>query len=167
MARRTRISLGLGLAALVLVLDQISKALVLGAPVLQDGGSVTLVPGILNAVFTWNLGITFGMFRYSFAWLVLIPIALAVIAALLVWLLRAEHVRIACAVGAILGGALGNVADRVRYGKVVDFLHLHLGAFDPFPYIFNVGDSAIVLGVATLLLDMALSGSKQANVAQK
>jgi len=166
-ARRTRISLGLGLAALVLVLDQISKALVLGAPVLQDGGSVTLVPGILNAVFTWNLGITFGMFRYSFAWLVLIPIALAVIAALLVWLLRAEHVRIACAVGAILGGALGNVADRVRYGKVVDFLHLHLGAFDPFPYIFNVGDSAIVLGVATLLLDMALSGSKQANVAQK
>jgi len=143
-ARRTRISLGLGLAALVLVLDQISKALVLGAP-----------------------GITFGMFRYSFAWLVLIPIALAVIAALLVWLLRAEHVRIACAVGAILGGALGNVADRVRYGKVVDFLHLHLGAFDPFPYIFNVGDSAIVLGVATLLLDMALSGSKQANVAQK
>jgi len=149
----------------VLVLDQVSKALVLGAPVLQDGGSITLVPGILNAVFTWNLGITFGLFRYSFAWLVLIPVALGVIVALLVWLIKAEHVRIACAVGAILGGALGNVIDRVRYGKVVDFLHLHLGAFDPFPYIFNVGDSAIVLGVATLLLDMALSGSRQADTA--
>ena len=156
-------TLGLGLAVLVLVLDQVSKALVLHSPALQDGGSVTLVPGILNAVFTWNLGITFGMFRYSFAWIVLIPVALAVIVALIVWLAKAEHVRVSCAVGAILGGAAGNVIDRIRYGKVVDFLHLHLGAFDPFPYIFNVGDSAIVLGVATLLLDMALSSGKRAD----
>jgi len=148
---------------LVLVLDQVSKALVLHSPALQDGGSVTVVPGILNAVFTWNLGITFGMFRYSFAWIVLIPVALAVIVALIVWLAKAEHVRVSCAVGAILGGAAGNVIDRIRYGKVVDFLHLHLGAFDPFPYIFNVGDSAIVLGVAILLLDMALSSGKRAD----
>ncbi len=167
MSHRTRVGLGLGLAVFVLVLDQVSKALVLGAPVLQDGGSITIVPGILNVVFTWNLGITFGMFRYSFAWIVVIPVALAVIAALLVWLIKAENVRVSCAVGAILGGAIGNVTDRVQYGKVVDFLHLHLGAFDPFPYIFNVGDSAIVLGVATLLLDMALSGSRQANAAGK
>jgi signal peptidase II len=157
------VTLGLGLAVLVLVLDQVSKALVLHSPALQDGGSVTLVPGILNAVFTWNLGITFGMFRYSFAWIVLIPVALAVIVALIVWLAKAEHVRVSCAVGAILGGAAGNVIDRIRYGKVVDFLHLHLGAFDPFPYIFNVGDSAIVLGVAILLLDMALSSGKRAD----
>ncbi|HUN42925.1 MAG TPA: signal peptidase II [Acetobacteraceae bacterium] len=163
MARRTRVTLGLGLAVLVLVLDQVSKALVLHSPALQDGGSVTVVPGILNAVFTWNLGITFGMFRYSFAWIVLIPVALAVIVALIVWLAKAEHVRVSCAVGAILGGAAGNVIDRIRYGKVVDFLHLHLGAFDPFPYIFNVGDSAIVLGVAILLLDMALSSGKRAD----
>jgi signal peptidase II len=161
--RRIRVTLGLGLAALVLVLDQLSKVLVLHAPVLQDGGSIIIVPGILNAVFTWNLGITFGMFRYSFAWVVLIPVALGVIVALVVWLVKADHVRVSCAVGAILGGAVGNVIDRARYGKVVDFLHLHLGAFDPFPYIFNVGDSAIVLGVATLLLDMALSGSKRAD----
>ena len=165
MARRTRVALGLGLAALVLVLDQASKEFVLHAPVLQDGGSITLVPGVLNAVFTWNLGITFGMFRYSFAWIVLIPIALAVIVALVVWLAKADHVRVSCAVGAILGGAVGNVIDRIRYGKVVDFLHLHLGAFDPFPYIFNVGDSAIVLGVAMLLLDMALSGGKRSDTA--
>ena len=165
MARRTRIALGFGLAVLVLVLDQVSKALVLHAPVLQQGGSITLVPGILNAVFTWNVGITFGMFRYSFAWIVLIPVALAVIVALVVWLVKAEHARVSCAVGAILGGAVGNVIDRMQYGKVVDFLHLHLGAFDPFPYIFNVGDSAIVLGVAALLLDMALSGSTERNAA--
>ena len=165
MTHRSRVAFGLGLAAVVVLLDQISKALVLGAPVLRDGGSITLVPFILNAVFTWNLGITFGMFRYSFAWIVLIPVALAVIVALVVWLVKAEHARVSGAVGAILGGALGNVADRVQYGKVVDFLHLHLGAFDPFPYIFNVGDSAIVLGVAALLLDMMLSGSKQASQA--
>ncbi|HTW70141.1 MAG TPA: signal peptidase II [Acetobacteraceae bacterium] len=165
MARRTRIALGFGLAVLVLVLDQVSKALVLHAPVLRQGGSITLVPGILNAVFTWNVGITFGMFRYSFAWIVLIPVALAVIVALVVWLVKAEHARVSCAVGAILGGAVGNVIDRMQYGKVVDFLHLHLGAFDPFPYIFNVGDSAIVLGVAALLLDMALSGSTERNAA--
>ena len=84
---------------------------------------------------------------------------------MLAWLIRAEHARVSCSVGAILGGAIGNVADRVQYGKVVDFLHLHLGAFDPFPYIFNVGDSAIVLGVATLLLDMALTGGRQMDAA--
>lgn len=167
MTHRNRIVCGLALAAVVLVLDQVSKWLVLGSPVLQRGGVVDVIPGILNMIFTWNLGITFGMFHYQHAWLFLIPIALAVIGALLVWLIRAEHALVSCAVGAILGGALGNVADRLQYGKVVDFLHLHLGAFDPFPYIFNVGDSAIVLGVATLLLDMALTGSKPADAVQK
>ena len=55
--------------------------------------------------------------------------------------------------GAVAGGALGNVADRFRYGMVVDFIHVHAGRADWFPYVFNVGDSAIVLGVAALLID--------------
>ena len=94
MGHYTRVGLGLGLAVLVLLLDQVSKALVLGAPVLLAGGTITIVPGILNVMFTWNLGITFGMFRYQFAWIVLVPIALAVIVALLVWLIKAEHARV-------------------------------------------------------------------------
>jgi signal peptidase II len=75
---------------------------------------------------------------------------------LLVWLRRAESDLVAGAIGAIAGGALGNVADRLQYGVVVDFIHVHWGAHEPFPYVFNGGDSAICVGVGLLLLDSVL-----------
>ena len=62
-------------------------------------------------------------------------------------------------VGPALGGALGNVADRYRLGMVVDFIHVHWAAFDPFPFVFNIGDSAIVVGVGALLLESVLPAS--------
>ena len=79
--------------------------------------------------------------------------AVAVVVGLLAWLRRAEALLTACAIGAIAGGALGNVAARARFGMVVDFIHVHWAGWDPFPFVFNVGDSAIVVGVAALLLE--------------
>jgi len=163
LTHRQRISFGLVLAGLVLALDQASKAAVLDSAQLQNGAAIPVIPGVFDLVSTWNPGITFGLLRYGSAWVFLIPVALGVIGALLVWLIRSEYTTVSCAVGCILGGAVGNVVDRVRYGRVVDFLHLHLGTSEPFPYIFNVGDTAIVLGVFTLLADMAVSRGKPAH----
>ncbi len=83
--------------------------------------------------------------------MVLAVVALAVIAALAAWLYRAESRLVAVALGAIAGGAIGNVIDRIRFGWVVDFIHAH--AFGWSWYVFNVADAAIVCGVATLVLD--------------
>lgn len=150
---RRRICLGLSVAFLVLVFDQVSKASLLHAHELYRGGVITIFPGLLNLVVTRNVGIIFGPFGFKSAYIVLIPIALGVLAALIVWLFRAGHVTVSLAIGAILGGALGNVIDRMCYGQAVDFLHLHWRARDLFPYVFNVADAAIVIGVAMMTFD--------------
>ena len=76
---------------------------------------------------------------------------MAIVAALAVWLRRAETGLVAVSLGAIAGGAIGNVLDRLRYGAVVDFIHFHVGGWSW--YVFNVADAAIVCGVAALVLD--------------
>jgi lipoprotein signal peptidase len=83
--------------------------------------------------------------------MLLVAVALSVVAALVLWLRRAESTLVAAAIGAIAGGAVGNVIDRVRFGAVVDFIHAHAGGWSW--YVFNVADAAIVCGVATLVLD--------------
>jgi lipoprotein signal peptidase len=155
---RGRLTLGLGLAASVLAADLGSKYFVLHALNLESRGDIPVLPPVLDLAMVWNHGVTFGLFQAGngYGQVVLAVIALAVVAGLLLWLRRAENLIVAGAIGAIAGGALGNVADRFRYGMVVDFIHVHWGAHDPFPYVFNVGDSAIVLGVATLLLESLL-----------
>ena len=85
-------------------------------------------------------------------------VALAVVVALGVWLRRAESALVATALGAIAGGAIGNVIDRVRFGAVVDFLHAH--AFGWSWYVFNVADAALVCGVGALVLDGFLPRSR-------
>jgi lipoprotein signal peptidase len=151
----TRIRLGLALAAAVLILDQASKLYVLKILDLPGRGDIPLLPPLLDLAMVFNHGVTFGLFQAGsgLGQLLLAAIAIAVVIFLMLWLRRAENALVAGAIGAIAGGALGNVADRFRYGRVVDFIHLHWGAFDPFPFVFNLGDSAIVLGVAALLAD--------------
>jgi lipoprotein signal peptidase len=80
-----------------------------------------------------------------------VAVALAVVAGLLVWMKRAESRLAAVAIGAVAGGAIGNVVDRVRFGAVVDFIDAH--AFGWHWYVFNVADAAIVCGVIALVLD--------------
>lgn len=145
-----RIGIGAFVALAVLAADQASKAWVLG--VLPGRGPITLLP-VLDLTLVWNKGITFGLFNGEGAVsaVLLVAVALAVVVALIVWLRRAESVRVAAALGAIAGGAVGNVLDRLRFGAVVDFIHAHIG--DLSWYVFNVADAAIVCGVAALVLD--------------
>lgn len=147
-----RVRWGLLAALLVLVADQASKWWVLEVLRLPERGQVPVLP-VLNLTMVWNQGVTFGLFHQSGAWgpWLLAGVALAVVAALAVWLKRAESALVAASLGAIGGGAVGNVIDRLRFGAVVDFLHAH--AFGWSWYVFNVADAAIVCGVGVLVLD--------------
>jgi lipoprotein signal peptidase len=152
MTRPARIALGLGMGVLVLGLDQASKYWILDILRLPELGSVALLP-FFSLTMVWNRGITFGLFGAESAagGAVLALIALAVVAALAVWLWRADRALVAASLGAVAGGAVGNVIDRARFGAVVDFLHAH--AFGWSWYVFNLADAAIVCGVAALVLD--------------
>ncbi len=132
----------------ILVLDQITKALVLkliSAP-------VAVLP-FFNLVLVWNRGISFGMFSGAsdYGPLILTVISIIIIGFLVVWLSRLEDKHLAIAVCAVIAGAIGNVIDRVRFGAVVDFLDFH--AFGWHYPAFNIADSAIVLGIALILFD--------------
>ena len=146
------IRLGVLAGALVLLADQASKWWMLDGLHLSEVGSIEVLP-FLNFTMVWNQGVTFGLFHQATAagpW-ILAGVAMAVVVALGLWLRRAETRLVAAALGAIAGGAIGNVIDRVRFGAVVDFLHAH--AFGWSWYVFNVADAAIVCGVAALILD--------------
>jgi lipoprotein signal peptidase len=158
MTQRARFLAGIGLAAVVLAADQASKYAILHVLDLPERGIIPVVPPLLDFAMTWNHGVTFGLLQagHGLGQALLAAVAIAVVAGLFVWLRRAETLPTSLALGAIAGGALGNVADRARFGMVVDFVHMHWGPFDPFPFVFNLGDSAIVLGVTTLLLESLL-----------
>jgi lipoprotein signal peptidase len=147
---------GFVLAALVLAADQGAKSWVLHGSGLGGGRVMTAVPGLLNFVLVWNHGITFGMFSHGGAKPILAFIAAVVVLFLGVWLWRSRNWIATLAIGAIAGGAVGNILDRLRFGAVVDFLQMHAGALY-FPWIFNVGDSAICCGVAALMLESVLT----------
>jgi signal peptidase II len=144
---------GLAAAAAVVIIDQLSKAAVLGffggSPL---GAHETITP-FFNLVLTYNRGISFGLFNTPGGVnLLLFPLLAAIIVTMLiVWLRRVESPFLAVAIGLVIGGAVGNVIDRIRLGAVVDFLDFYLGAWH-WP-AFNVADSAICLGVAAMLLD--------------
>ncbi len=146
---------GYALALAVLAADQGTKYWVLHGLHLQDGHFLVLLP-VLNFVLVWNHGVTFGLLNGpgAFNWIVLATIALAVVTVLGGWLWRTDKTFNVLAIGAIMGGAVGNVVDRLRFGAVVDFIQAHLGAYSF--YVFNVGDSAIVCGVIALMAESLL-----------
>ena len=143
---------GLIAAVLVLLADQASKWAIMSAIDLPGRSQIVLAP-VLNLTMVWNRGVTFGLLTGFGAWghLLLAGLAICVVAALAVWLRRAETRLAAIALGAIGGGAIGNVIDRLRFGAVVDFIDAHLG--DWHWYVFNLADAAIVCGVAALVID--------------
>ena len=154
----TRISrcgwLAYGLAVTVVVVDQAAKAIV---------GGLHLVPGVslqlwgpLRLTLVQNTGVSFGLFRGDAPWTrwALAGFSLAVALFLAVWARRAARPITGLSAGLIMGGAVGNLIDRVRDGSVVDFIdvtRLH------FPWVFNVGDSAITVGIVLLLAENLLS----------
>ena len=150
---------GLVLAGLVLSLDQWTKLIVLGEKRFNAieclhasylCGGIELSP-IMDFTMVWNRGISFGMVQSEgiMRW-VLVFVGLIVTCVFLVWLVRTTTVPIIVSLGLIIGGAVGNVIDRVRFGAVVDFLDF---SDIYFFYVFNVGDASITCGAALLLID--------------
>lgn len=142
---------GLVIAAIVAVLDQISKWAILDR-FMDDPTPVEVLP-FFNLVLTWNRGISFGMGNNGGEYNVWIftGLAVVIVAALFYWLRQAETKWIVLALGGVIGGAIGNVIDRLRFGGVVDFLDIHIG--DLHWPAFNVADSAIVVGAMLLIAD--------------
>jgi len=161
MSRNRLTLLGVVAALIVLAVDQASKWWILYKLDLPDIGQLVLLP-VLNFTMVWNRGVTFGLLNGFGGWsyLVLAGVAFAVVVALGIWLRRAESRVVAASLGAIVGGALSNVLDRLRYGAVVDFIQAHIGVWSW--YVFNVADAAIVCGVMTLLLESLLRRPDQA-----
>lgn len=150
---------GLLVAAMVILLDQSSKALMLG--VLDLAAQPIEVTPFFNLVMVWNRGVSFGMFDSGGAlapWL-LSGLALAVVVALLMWLRRADQWLTTIGLGMVIGGALGNVVDRIRLGAVVDFLDFHVAGYH-WP-AFNLADSAICVGAAFMVADGLIAPRRQ------
>jgi signal peptidase II len=148
--------LGLPVAAGILVADQASKWWILEVAQLPEVGHIPLIaagPLGLDLTMVWNRGVTFGLLSGEGAWhhIVLALLAAAIAGFLLRWMARAENRVTAVALGAVVGGAVGNVIDRVRFGAVVDFVDAHGWGWHW--YVFNVADAAIVCGVLALVAD--------------
>jgi signal peptidase II len=141
----------LAIALVVVVLDQVTKTLILGAFQYGDSRPIT---GFFNIVRAHNTGAAFSFLAGASGWQRWFFVGLGAVASVfIVWMLHkhGEQRLFAWALALILGGALGNVIDRLRHGYVVDFLDFHLGARH-FP-AFNVADSAISVGAALLIFD--------------
>lgn len=169
--RFTRLGLSAYMLALaVLVLDQLSKFWIMDRlfparcpgfvadAAANSGCSVELLP-VLSLSMVWNRGVSFGLFQAedSGRW-ILAAFSLAVAIALVVWARKAERPLLAAALGLVIGGAIGNLIDRVRLGAVADFIDVSGLGF--FPWVFNIADSAISVGVALLVLDSLLPQRK-------
>ncbi|MET0381980.1 MAG: signal peptidase II [Burkholderiaceae bacterium] len=143
--------LWLGIAAVVVLFDQFTKTLIVGGLRL---GEARRVASFFEVVRWHNTGAAFSFLSGSSGWQRWFFIGLALTAsAFILWLLKRHAAqRLFCfAIAMVLGGAVGNVIDRIRHGYVVDFIHVHYLRFD-FP-AFNLADSAITLGAICLILD--------------
>lgn len=162
--RRKALTIGIGIAVLGIFFDLVTKALVFDR-LLPEGGGVEIFP-FFNIVHAWNTGVSFSLFADGpevTRW-VLVAVAVIIAVALFFWLRSVERRFLAAAIGFIIGGAIGNVYDRIVYGAVRDFLDVHAAGYH-WP-AFNVADSCITVGVVMVLIDSFLgSGRKSADEA--
>jgi signal peptidase II len=160
--------IGLLVAILLLAADQASKWWILEGLRLPEARHVPLLalgPFGLDLSMVWNRGVTFGLLSGDGPWnhLILAVLAGAIALFLLRWLARAETRMTAVALGAVIGGAVGNVMDRLRFGAVVDFVDAH--AWGWHWYVFNIADAGIVCGVAALIADALFRRAPEAKQA--
>ncbi len=148
-------------ALIVFVVDQISKWLVVHVMDLARVGAIDVFPPYLNFRMAWNTGINFGLLSGHADWTrwVLISVALGIVLFVLVWMRRDPPGRTGLVfAGLLIGGALGNVVDRLLYGAVADFLNMSCCGISN-PYAFNVADISVFIGAIGLAL---FSGGKNA-----
>lgn len=149
---------GLIAAVGALVLDQATKVLMLygfGFREMPPGSAVPVLP-FFNLVMVWNPGVSYGLFPAHGAWgtALLALFSLAAVVGLSWWLWNSHRASLAAGLGLVIGGAVGNLIDRLVYGRVADFFHFYFRGYDW--YVFNVADCAITLGVGALLYDALL-----------
>ncbi|MZR11910.1 signal peptidase II [Maritimibacter sp. DP07] len=141
-------------AAIVFVLDQVTKYWVVQGMSLKTKGAIDVWPPYLNFRMAWNEGVNFGLFSSSediMRW-ILIGIAIAISLGVIWWVRRENLGRFGLiSAGVLVGGAIGNVVDRVVYGAVADFLNMSCCGFTN-PYSFNVADIAVFAGAIGLIL---------------
>ena len=135
----------------VFLVDQATKYIVVHAMDLSTRLTIDLFPPFLVFRMAWNRGVNFGLFAgYDMRW-ALIAIALAIVVGVWVWMRRETHSRLAMlSAGVLIGGALGNVVDRLLYGAVADFINMSCCGIDN-PYAFNVADVAVFVGALGLV----------------
>jgi signal peptidase II len=153
--------LGLSIAAAIFLADQLTKWIVIGPLRLRERGFIELLP-FFDLTWVENRGVSMGFLTAASEtqrWL-LVAMTAAIAAGVLVWLWREKSRGDSLALALVLGGALGNIVDRIRYGYVADFLDLHIGGFRPF-LVFNVADAAITIGVLLLLGRALLTREKK------
>lgn len=150
---------GLAVAGAALALDQVSKWYILHEVALPFHNSIEITP-FFSLSMVWNQGISFGMLSKYNQPVLLIALAAVISTTLLAWLYRAPSRFIATALGLVLGGATGNIIDRVRFNAVVDFLDFHIGDYH-WP-AFNIADSTIFIGVVLLCASSMFTPSPKA-----
>ncbi|MEE2689123.1 MAG: signal peptidase II [Pseudomonadota bacterium] len=145
------LKIGLLAAVTIVVSDQLTKWLI--RDLVLDSVWRIKVTDFFNIVEVWNRGVSFGFFANDSPWTphLLSALAIAITAILVFWLRKAETRFVAIAIGIVIGGAVGNVIDRIIWGHVFDFLDFHIAGYH-WP-AFNVADSAISIGVILILLD--------------
>lgn len=149
----------MGLLLVMLVADQATKEIVLRY-LTKAGPIVPVFDDFFRLVMVWNAGVSFGLLGGDRAlppWL-LSAVAVAVCIGLFVWLRRTDRRLTGWGIGLVMGGAIGNVIDRARWGAVFDFADFHVRQWH-WP-AFNVADSAIVVGVGLMLID-SLIGERE------
>lgn len=146
------------LGGLIIALDQASKIWVLST--ISATKPFIEVTSFLNIVLVWNRGISFGVLNRESTWQpwVLVGLAVAIVIGLLIWVRKIETRMLVVAIALIVGGAIGNVIDRVRLGAVVDFVDFHVSGWHF--ATFNVADAAITFGVVFLLFDSLFGSGK-------
>ncbi|MBU0824699.1 MAG: signal peptidase II [Alphaproteobacteria bacterium] len=162
-SRSPHLRFGLLIAAFAFLLDQVTKWVII-TPLSLEAKRVIEIVDIFNLTWAENCGISLSMFASctdTTRW-TLVAVTALVAGAVGIWMTREQAKGDVIALAMILGGALGNIVDRVRYGYVVDFADLHFGDFRPF-MIFNVADACITLGVLLLVARALLFGEKAAS----
>jgi signal peptidase II len=157
--------LGLTLILGVLALDQLSKYWVVNILRLPEVGKIEL-SNLFDLTMVWNYGVSFGALKANAAWerWALVGLSAIIATVFAVWLTRAKRGHTILALSLVIGGAIGNMIDRIRYGAVADFLDFSAMYF---PWVFNVADSAITLGAILLALDMLLNPDEPPQSQQK
>ncbi len=140
------------IAAVTFILDQVSKWTILNLINLDERGVIEITP-FFNLRMAWNPGVSFGMFASDGPWgrYALIAFTTVIVLFLVIWMVRATNLLVTVAIGLLIGGAVGNIVDRIVHGAVVDFLDFH--AFGIHFWTFNIADTAISVGVMLLIYD--------------